>query len=105
MIDVIAGHGVSEEREDKKVLNFFTLLYGQMFIKGVFHPFPMIGLESIIVLVASIVLIVKASDLIIKAGTNIAKELGVTEYLIGLDRKSTRLNSSHGYISYSLFFF
>src|SRR2546422_3412618 len=30
-------------------------------------------------------------------------EVGVEELVVSLDRKSTRLNSSHGYISYAVF--
>src|SRR2546422_7748950 len=32
-----------------------------------------------------------------------ARQLGVTDFLSKTDRKSTRLNSSHGYISYAVF--
>ncbi len=43
----------------------------------------MISPESVIILIACILIIVKASDWIIKAGSNIAKEIGITDYLIG----------------------
>src|SRR2546429_6368758 len=36
-------------------------------------------------------------------GTRITVEMLADEYAVGRDRKSTRLNSSHGYISYAVF--
>src|SRR2546429_2235399 len=34
---------------------------------------------------------------------DLARHMGVTPSTMSLDRKSTRLNSSHGYISYAVF--